>query len=170
MARLEEGFSGENGTDVDGFIQFSLSVQNRRKSQMGYSLEYHLEAVFRALEVAHVRGAITENNHRPDFLFPGVEAYRAAPDTGLSSLTMLGAKSTCKDRWRQVLAEAAKIPNKHLLTLEPGIFEPQTSQMLETNLQLVVPQAVQESYADRQRAWLWNLRELIRDVKRRIQT
>ena len=108
-ARLEAGFVDEGGTDVDGFISFSLSVQIRRKSRMGYSLEHHLEAVFRAHDVACVRGAVTENNHKPDFLFPSAEAYQAAPETGLSCLAMLGAKSTCKDRWRQVLAEAAKI-------------------------------------------------------------
>ena len=77
---------------------------------------------------------------------------------------MLGAKSTCKDRWRQILAEAAKIPRKHLLTLEPGISEPQTIQMENTGLQLVVPQSIQESYTDRQRVRLWNLGEFIRDV------
>ena len=163
--RLEEGFFDESGTtDVDGFIRFSLSVQNRRKSRMGLSLEHHLEAIFRAYEIAFVRGVVTENNQRPDFLFPSEEAYRNAPETGHARLTMLGAKSTCKDRWRQVLAEAAKIPRKHLLTLEPGISEPQTIQMENTGLQLVVPQSIQESYTDRQRVWLWNLGEFIRDV------
>ena len=111
---------------MDAFIAFSLSVQNRRKARMGHSLENHLEAVFRALRVRYVRGAVTENNQRPDFLFPSVEAYRRAPATGAPCLAMLGAKSTCKDRWRQVLAEASKIPDKHLLTLEPGISEQQT--------------------------------------------
>ena len=163
--RLEEGFFDKSGTtDVDGFIRFSLSVQNRRKSRMGLSLEHHLEAVFRAYEIAFVRGVVTENNQRPDFLFPSEEAYRNAPETGHARLTMLGAKSTCKDRWRQVLAEAAKIPRKHLLTLEPGISEPQTIQMENTGLQLVVPQSIQESYTDRQRVWLWNLGEFISDV------
>ena len=163
--RLEEGFFDESGTtDVDGFIRFSLSVQNRRKSRMGLSLEHHLEAIFRAYEIAFVRGVVTENNQRPDFLFPSEEAYRNAPETGHARLTMLGAKSTCKDRWRQVLAEAAKISRKHLLTLEPGISEPQTIQMENTGLQLVVPQSIQESYTDRQRVWLWNLGEFISDV------
>ena len=163
--RLEEGFFDESGTtDVDGFIRFSLSVQNRRKSRMGLSLEHHLEAIFRAYEIAFARGVVTENNQRPDFLFPSEEAYRNAPETGHACLTMLGAKSTCKDRWRQVLAEAAKIPRKHLLTLEPGISEPQTIQMENTGLQLVVPQSIQESYTDRQRVWLWNLGEFISDV------
>jgi len=167
-ARLDEGFhDGGGATDVDGFIRFSSSVHNRRKSRMGHSLEHHLEAVLHAHEVAHVRGAVTENNQRPDFLFPSREAYRTAPESGHSRLAMLGAKSTCKDRWRQVLAEASKIPEKHLLTLEPGISEAQTDQMANSGLQLVVPQSIQGSYTDAQRAWLWKLGDFIRDVKAR---
>ena len=166
--RLDEGFRDRSGaTDVDGFMSFSLSVQNRRKSRMGHSLEHHLEAVFRAHQIAYVRGATTENNQRPDFLFPSIEAYRAAPDGGHAGLTMLGAKSSCKDRWRQVLAEASKIPRKHLLTLEPGISEPQTTQMKNSDLQLVVPKSIQETYTDNQRAWLWSLQEFVRDVQAR---
>ena len=168
--RLEEGFRGQNGaTDVDGFIRFSLSVQNRRKSRMGHALENHLEAVFRAHKIDFERGAITENNQRPDFLFPSLEAYRAAPASGGPSLTMLGAKSTCKDRWRQVLAEAAKISKKHLLTLEPGISTSQTDQMANSELQLVVPKSIQETYTDDQRDWLWTLQDFIRDVQARAR-
>ena len=167
-ARLDGGFHDEAGAnDVDGFIRFSLSVQNRRKSRMGQALEHHLEAVFRAHEIAYVRGAVTENNQRPDFLFPSEEAYRAAPEVGSACLTMLGAKSTCKDRWRQVLAEASKIPRKHLLTLEPGISEPQTTQMGNSNLQLVVPESIQGTYTDDQRFWLWSLGDFLRDVEDR---
>lgn len=167
-SRIAEGFQEEGGSaDVDGFLRFSLSVQNRRKSRMGRSLEHHLEAVFRAHEVAFVRGVVTENNQRPDFLFPSEEAYRNAPEVGHTCLTMLGAKSSCKDRWRQVLAEAMKIPRKHLLTLEPGISEPQTNQMQHSNLQLVVPQPIQETYTEVQRAWLCNLGDFIRDVESR---
>lgn len=36
--RLKEGFGNEK-LDVDVFISFSLSVQNRRKSRVGYALE-----------------------------------------------------------------------------------------------------------------------------------
>ena len=166
-ARLEQGFHDENGTDVDGFISFSLSVQNRRKSRMGLSLENHLEAVFQAWNISYDRGAATELNHKPDFLFPSVEAYHAAPPEGSTRLTMLGAKSTCKDRWRQVLAEAAKIRRKHLLTLEPGISDSQTTQMEGADLQLVVPDSIQDSYTDRQQSWLWTLRQFMREVERR---
>ena len=161
--RLEQGFVGPAGTDVDGFVKFSLSVQNRRKSRMGHSLENHLEAVFQAFRLAFVRGAVTEHNHRPDFLFPSIETYRAAA-LGSPRLTMLGAKSTCKERWRQVLVEAAKIPRKHLLTLEPGISVPQTGQMMDADLQLVLPRPIHATYTDDQRRWLWDFRDFIDHV------
>ena len=165
-ARLESGFADENGADVDGFIRFSLSVQNRRKSRMGYSLENHLEAVFQICEVKYNRGAITEHGHRPDFLFPSVEAYRTAHESESTRLAMLGAKSSCKERWRQVLAEADKIPQKHLLTLEPGISDSQTDQMSASMLQLVVPRSVQETYSVQQQAWLWSVDSFIQYVGR----
>lgn len=165
--RIEQGFVADYGTDVSAFIGFSLSVQNRRKARMGQSLENHLEAIFQSWGIRYVRGAVTENNHRPDFLFPSAEAYRTAPAAGSPCLAMLGAKSTCKDRWRQVLAEASKIPEKHLLTLEPGISEQQTRQMKSSQLQLVVPQAIQDTYTADQQAWLLNLDDFIREVRRR---
>ena len=169
--RIDQGFQENSGaTDVDGFIRFSLSVHNRRKARMGRSLENHLEAVFQAHEIAYVRGAVTENNHRPDFLFPSAEAYRTAPESGDTGLTMLGAKSSCKERWRQVLAEASKIPRKHLLTLGPGISEPQTEQMANSALQLVVPQSIHATYSDSQRAWLWNISDFLRDVQSRARS
>ena len=134
---------------------------------MGQALEHHLEAVFRAHEIAYVRGANTENKKKPDFLFPSEEAYRAVPDAGPARLTMLGAKSSAKERWRQVLAEALKIPRKHLLTLQPAISVPQTDEMESSDLQLVVPQEIQASYTDDQRAWLWNVSDFIRHVRAR---
>lgn len=166
-SRIEAGFTSADGTDVDGFISFSLSVQNRRKSRMGHSLENHMAAVLRAHDIRHVRGAITEHKHKPDFLFPDLETYQAAPAGGDTRLTMLGAKSTCKDRWRQVLAEAEKISRKHLLTLEPGISEPQTDQMEASSLQLVVPSPVQNSYTDAQCDWLWSVADFIGEVRAR---
>lgn len=166
-SRIEAGFVDDNGTDVDGFISFSLSVQNRRKSRMGHSLENHLAAVLRAHDIRHIRGAVTEHRHKPDFLFPDLETYQAAPAEGDARLTMLGAKSTCKDRWRQVLAEAEKISRKHLLTLEPGISEPQTDQMEASSLQLVVPAPVHGSYTEAQRGWLWSVGDFISEVRGR---
>ena len=78
---------------------------------------------------------------------------------------MLGVKTSCKDRWRQVLAEAERIKKKHLATLEPGISESQMIEMQSNNLQLVVPAEVQETYTDSQRKDLIDIESFIELVR-----
>jgi hypothetical protein len=131
--------------EVEDFISFSLSVQNRRKSRVGHALENHLSAVFDANTIGYERGARTENNSRPDFLFPGSLEYHN-PAIGSPPLRMLGAKTTCKDRWRQVLTEAARIPEKHLFTLETAISQNQLQEMHGSSLVLVSTPAVLATY------------------------
>lgn len=164
--RLREGFFSSEGADVNGFISFSLSVQNRRKSRAGYALENHLEEIFRTFSIRYDRQAITENRIKPDFLFPGQMEYQnsAFPEFRLS---MLGVKSTCKDRWRQVLSEAKRIQEKHLFTLEPGISENQTSEMKTHRLQLVLPKSLHSTYRPNQKEWLMDLSGFIEFVRER---
>ena len=70
--RLMSGFISSSGeANVDDFVSFSLSVQNRRKARAGQSLELHLDALFKIHSIRFDRGAETENRNRPDFLFPG---------------------------------------------------------------------------------------------------
>lgn len=167
--RLRAGFAADDTIDVDGFLSFSLSVQNRRKARAGAALENHVELVFQTFDLTFQRGAETENRNRPDFLFPGSDAYRN-PDFPADQLLMLGSKTTCKDRWRQVLSEAQRIPEKHLLTLEPGISETQTDEMKSKCLSLVIPARIHETYRPAQRSALMTLAEFVehaRDVQQR---
>lgn len=165
-ARLEAGFGGGAGLDVDGFLAFSLQVQNRRKSRMGLAFENHLAALFDAHGLRYEKQVKTEQGNTADFLFPGAAAYHDA--TYLSgNLTMLAAKSTCKERWRQVLPEAARIWPKHLVTLEPAITSTQTDQMHAARLQLIVPAGIQETYQPAQRNWLWSLTDFIQSAMER---
>jgi hypothetical protein len=166
--RLSKGFAGDgkSSVDVDGFLSFSLSVQNRRKSRVGLALENHLELLFIENKLRYKRTAVTENKARPDFLFPGIEEYRN-PAYDTLKLTMLGVKSTCKDRWRQVLAEADRIEDKHLLTLEPAISTQQTDEMAAKRLQLVLPRALHETYTPAQQSWLMDVDEFTKLIKDR---
>lgn len=165
-ARISDGFHAADGADVDGFLSFSLSVQNRRKARAGQALENHLEAVFIAQGIRHARGAETENRNRPDFLFPGQAEYRD-PAFPATHLTMLGAKSTLKDRWRQVLSEAVRIEEKHLLTLEPGISENQTDEMQAKQLRLVVPRRLHGTFRPAQHGWLMDVSDFLSVVRAR---
>ncbi|MCW0201456.1 MAG: type II restriction endonuclease [Rhodanobacter thiooxydans] len=165
--RLRQGF-GEDGDDVDAFIGYSLSVQNRRKSRVGHAFEGHLEHLFMfnglKFERARGKGKVTENNSRPDFMFPDFGAYHD-PEFQAERLTMLGAKTTCKDRWRQVLAEAERIEHKHLITLEPAISTAQTAEMAAANLQLVVPESIHPTYNAQQREFIQSLRDFVADIR-----
>jgi hypothetical protein len=154
--RLTEGFQD----DIEGFLEFSKSVQNRRKSRVGFALENHVEVILSSSQIRYSRAALTEARCRPDFLFPGVDHYRDQ-SFDPSLLTMLGVKSTCKDRWRQVLAEALRIPRKHLLTLETAISTHQTDEMQSQSLHLVVPRSLHETYNATQRPWLLDLMTFI---------
>lgn len=161
-ARLAQGF--EN--DVDGFFAFSLSAQNRRKSRAGQALENHVEQLFLHRGILYSRTRVTENNAKPDFIFPGIEAYHDKTFNA-SLLTMLGVKSTCKDRWRQVLAEAERIPEKHLLTLEAAISVNQTREMEHNHLQLIVPAELHKTYTATQQKWLMNVSDFIEMLQAR---
>lgn len=149
--QLDKGFA-----DVDEFISYSLSVQNRRKSRVGQSLENHFEMILRGRNIRYDRTKVTENRSKPDFIFPGIKEYHDEKFAA-SLLTMLGAKSTCKDRWRQVLAEADRIEHKHLLTLEAAISVHQTDEMASKNLQLVVPSSIHKTYTGQQQEWLMDV-------------
>ncbi|WP_440225328.1 type II restriction endonuclease [Dokdonella sp. MW10] len=163
--RLSKGFAGNgDGADIEGFMRFSLSVQNRRKSRVGLALENHLAHLFGVLDIRCVRTATTERRSKPDFLFPSAAEYYD-PSYDSKRLMMLGVKSTCKDRWRQILSEADRISPKHLLTLEAGISENQTREMHGQGVQLVLPRALHETYNTAQRAWLQDVSSFSRLVK-----
>jgi len=163
--RLQKGF-GKDNSDVDEFIAFSLSVQNRRKARAGFSFEHNLVYLFSLHKLKFSRGAVTERNNKPDFIFPGINYYHNA-DFDVNLLTMLGVKTTAKDRWRQILAEAAKIPVKHLITLEPAISRNQTEDMRANNLHLIIPAPLINTYTTGQRKDIIDVRSFIRILKDR---
>lgn len=142
--------------NVDGLLKYSMSLFQRRKSRAGKSLEHSLEALLDARGISYTAQGETENHEKPDFLFPSEQLYHD-PSFVSEGLTLLGAKTTCKDRWRQVLSEGKRVPKKHLVTLESAISIRQTDDMREKGLQLVVPRPLHGTYKVEQREWLWDV-------------
>jgi len=161
---IKAGFVVDGRVDVDRFLSFSLSVQNRRKSRAGWAFGHHIEAILQHHDLRYKREARTEKPNGPDFLFPGEDEYHDS-NFNADLLLMLGIKTSCKERWRQVLAEANRIKEKHLLTLEAGISEFQTSEMQTEKLQLVVPGPIFSSYTPTQQAWLMDVGSFIHLAK-----
>ena len=159
---LDRGFANK-----EAFLTTALSVVNRRKSRAGHSFENHLKIIFEANGLDFTKGGKTEGNKKPDFIFPNIESYHNE-EFDVSKLTLLGVKTTAKDRWRQVLAEGEKIPNKHLITLEPSISIAQTTEMLNSNLTLVIPIPLQSTYKPEQLEQIISLKQFIEMVKAKI--
>ena len=158
---LAKGF-----TSVDDFIIMANMVLNRRKSRAGKSLEHHLAAIFDGNELEYTAQAVTEGNKKPDFIFPSQSAYHDSSFPA-EKLISLAAKTTCKDRWRQILNEANRLRSrpKFLCTLQQGISPAQMDEMQAENVILVVPAPYISSYpADRQNR-IWSLSQFITYVR-----
>lgn len=160
---IRAGFS-----TVDDFIARAQTILQRRKARSGRSLELHARHIFveerlrEDQEFAHQPES--EPGRRPDFLFPSVAAYRD-PTFPETRLRMLAVKTTCRDRWRQVLNEADRVPRKHLLTLQEGISESQFREMTDAGVQLVVPAPLTAKYPKAVQPHLQTLESFIGDVR-----
>lgn len=140
-------------------------MSNRRKSRAGKSLELHLEQLFNeyGLKTFETQ-AVTEGNKKPDFLFPSAQAYHdeAFPE---QKLRMLAVKTTCKDRWRQILNEADRIQDIYLFTLQEGVSVAQFQEMQQERVRLVVPSSLHDKYPKAIREYLISLETFIDETK-----
>ena len=151
---------------VDDFIALANQVLNRRKSRAGKSLEHHLAAIFDENKIEYTAQAVTEGNKKPDFLFPSEEAYHDM-SFSIDKLCTLAAKTTCKDRWRQILNEADRLrdENKYLCTMQQGISAAQMDEMQAEKVILVVPKPYIVAYPKDRRDRIWTLGKFVDYIK-----
>lgn len=161
-AIVARGFS-----TVDDFITLANQVLNRRKSRAGRSLEHHLAAIFDEHKIQYAAQAVTEGNKKPDFLFPSEEAYHDV-DFAIDKLCMLAAKTTCKDRWRQIINEADRLrgENKYLCTMQQGISGAQMDEMQAEKIILVVPKPYIKTYPKDRQDRIWTLSRFVDYIRR----
>ena len=151
---------------VDDFIMLANQVLNRRKSRAGKSLEHHLSAIFDENQIQYTAQAVTEGNKKPDFLFPSEEAYHDMTFS-IEKLCTLAAKTTCKDRWRQILNEADRLRDQHkyLCTMQQGISSAQMDEMQAEKVVLVVPKPYIKTYPRDRQERIWTVSHFVNYVK-----
>jgi len=163
LPHIQAGFE-----TIDEFIARAQSILQRRKARSGRSLELHTREIF--LEENLREGQDfqhqpeSEDGRKPDFLFPS-EAHYKNLDFPDARLRMLAVKTTCKDRWRQILNEADRVVRKHLLTLQEGVSEGQFHEMTKAQVQLVVPAPLVAAYPIAVQPHLQTLESFIGDVR-----
>lgn len=149
---------------LEELVETANTILNRRKSRAGKSLEHHLSEIFKIANLKFETQSVTEDNKKPDFLFPGIDAYYNA-NYNRSKLISLASKTTCKDRWRQILNEADRIKIKHLFTLQQGISNNQLQEMYKYNVCLVVPKQYLTSFPKDYREKILTLDKFIKVVQ-----
>lgn len=150
---------------ISDFIDTANTILNRRKSRAGKSLEHHLSEMFNISSLKFESQVITEENKKPDFIFPDRVSY-LNNNFNSEKLIFLASKTTCKDRWRQILNEADRIRTKHLFTLQQGISVNQLQEMYKYQVQLVVPKQYIDSYPPVFQDKIISLNDFIVFVKR----
>ena len=153
-------------TSVDEFVKVANMVLNRRKSRAGKSLEHHLSAIFDGNNIEYTAQAVTEGNKKPDFIFPSQEAYHDIRFSD-NNLISLAAKTTCKDRWRQILNEANRLKDrpKYLCTLQQGISGAQMDEMQAENVILVVPKPYIKTYPVDRQERIWTIGRFVKYIQ-----
>lgn len=149
--------------DVDDFIRTAASIMNRRKSRAGKSLENHVTYLLSKSGVPFE--SQPQIDGEPDIIVPSAAAYRDQ-EYPVEKLIIMGLKTTCKDRWRQVLNEGKRVPQKHLLTMQHGISENQLLQMQKANVKLVVPKGIHKKYPASHRQFLLSVEGFIQEALR----
>ena len=149
-------------TDMESFVELANQVLNRRKSRAGKSLEHHMSAILDGNNISYEEQVITEGKKKPDFIFPSGKAYHDI-SFPTDKLVSLASKTTCKDRWRQILNEADRLreKNKYLLTLQQGISTAQIEEMTAERVVLVVPKQYITSYPREQQEKIWTVKKFI---------
>ncbi len=151
---------------VEDFIVTANKVLNRRKSRAGKSLEHHLAAIFDANKLIYESQAVTEGNKKLDFLFPSEKAY-GNPDFPIDRIISLAAKTTCKDRWRQVINEADRLRDKakYLCTLQQGISGAQMDEMQAEQVVLVVPEPYISTFPKDRQNRIWTIAKFVNYIR-----
>jgi hypothetical protein len=104
---------------------------------------------------------------RPDIVIPGKREYDD-PDYPVDRLFVVGVKTTCKDRWGQVVKEARRVKHKHILTTQRGIASGQLDEMHAADLSLVVPDPIQGDYPRQRNIEMLSIEAFIATVKSRL--
>ena len=164
LDKLSKEISNNNPNTPELYISGAMHYIQVRKSRAGNSFQNHIEALLKAHQIRYSVQKRTENGKIPDFIMPSIDLYW--DDTfPTDRLTMLAAKRTCKERWAQILEEALRMKERHLITMEPAITTNTIDAMCSKRIQLVIPESIRTTYKDNDLNRIWNVATFLEYVK-----
>lgn len=121
--------------NFNGFYSEMLNAAQQRKARVGAGFEAHIRALLLASKIPFVEQKVV-SSLRPDFVLPNIELYKANSPAAL----VLSAKTTLRERWKQVTMENRGCP-VFLATLDEKVAVSSVKKMKEHEVFLVVPEA-----------------------------
>lgn len=132
-------------TDFPLIDKVLLSAAQQRKSRAGKSFELHIARLLRDGGIPHEEQKVLESKKRPDFVLPSYRVYANSDRTHEQAL-VLSAKTTLRERWKQVHLEI-KNCDLYLATVDENIAASAIVEMGEAGIRLVVPESLKTSTA-----------------------
>lgn len=120
-----------------------LSASQQRKSRAGYSYEHHIETMLEGGGIPFEKQVIIEAKKRPDFILPSlafIDSGRPGSETGL----ILSAKTTLRERWKQVEREKGGRA-LYLTTVDENIAGNAIDDMAAIGIFLVIPESLRKA-------------------------
>ena len=158
---IERGFR-----NIDEFVSAANSITNRRRARAGRSFENHIRFILRDAMIPFEHQPDIDG--RPDFVIPSADAY-GDQSYPIDELFVIGAKTTSRERWRQLLDEGRRVPRKYFMTLQPNMSSRQYTAIVDANVRLVVPDSLHGGYpADTSADGILSVDEFIDVVRRTL--
>ncbi len=149
-------------SSIGQFLSAAAPIMNRRKVRAGRSLERHVELILRDAGIPFEAQPAIDG--RPDLVIPSVKAYND-PTFPEERLFIVAMKTTCKDRWLQILREGRRVRRKHLITLQQGISSRQIREMLDANVVLITPESLHKFFERDSRSSLMSVERFMTQVR-----
>lgn len=125
---------------IDGIL---LSAAQTRKSRAGASFELHIERLLADGGIPHEVQVVADTKKRPDFVLPSFAAYMD-PLRERNGALVLSAKTTLRERWKQVHGEIRNC-DLFLATVDESIADNAIKDMARQGITLVVPESLKKS-------------------------
>jgi len=120
-----------------------LSASQQRKTRAGRSFEHHIAASLTAGRVRYQEQAVT-GGRRPDFVLPDAMTLRKGRSRGFNDALVLAAKTTLRERWKQVSSEGFHCA-VFLATVDDRVPDTSIKEMAGHGIRLVVPESLKSS-------------------------
>jgi hypothetical protein len=126
--------------DVDRLM---LSASQQRKARAGQSFEHHIECMLADGAVPFRKQVVIQARKRPDFVLPSLAHLNKTPE-GKAKGLILSAKTTLRERWKQVEREMHG-SELFLATVDENIAANAIEEMSSMGIHLVVPEQLKKS-------------------------